>query len=354
MMRLVRTALLFTLPAIHLLGAPASSQTRVVRSEPAAGETIGAGQRSVRVWFDALEDPGDVTLTLQGPAGEIPLTGAHTMGESDVMATLGAALTEGEYALSWKSPSAEGTTRFRVGAAADEAAVPSYEPPLDIGIVLYDGAEPLDVFGPLEMWMNAGPELIRVHLIAEEKRGIVMTTTGYPAEMAPRVQAQYSFADAPELDVLMVPGGIGTLREVNNDAMVEFVAARAENAAMVTSVCTGSAILAKAGLLDGERATGNKAFFSYVASHGPETEWVKEARWVESGRVMTSSGVSAGIDMSLALIARFFGDSGASMIAAMTEYEWHREADEDPFASNLDLAMPAIQTMQKSADAQQP
>ena len=105
-------------------------------------------------------------------------------------------------------------------------------------------------------------------------------------------------------DLILVPGGIGTRREVDNPRLLEWLNQRAAAAILVTSVCTGAALLARAGLLDGKRATTNKRAFAWVASQGPEVNWIKQARWVEDGKFATSSGVSAGIDMALALIAR--------------------------------------------------
>ncbi len=233
--------------------------------------------------------------------------------------------------------------------AAGQSDSLSYDPPLDIGVVLYDGAEPLDVFGPLEMWLNAGPGLIRVHLIADSARPVALTTVTYPSEIAPKVEARYGYDDAPPLDVLLVPGGIGTLREVDNQQLLDFIAERAAEVRLMTSVCTGSAILAKAGVLDGLPATGNKAFFSYIAGFGPKTEWIKEARWVDAGHVMTSSGVSAGIDMSLAVVARFFGEDAARSLAQATEYEWNEDAGRDPFVGNLDSAMPYLDSLEAVA-----
>ena len=200
--------------------------------------------------------------------------------------------------------------------------------------------------------MNAGPDNIRVHLIAEERRRIVLTTTSYPKALAPRVTAQYSFADTPELDVLMVPGGIGTLVEVDNPAMINFLREQVAKVAVATSVCTGSALYAKAGLLDGVKATGNKVFFDYIVSQGA-ADWQLEARWVESGRFFTSSGVSAGIDMSLAVIARFFGVDAARMIAIGAEYEWNEDADRDPFAKYANTATPYVDMLRERFLAEQ-
>jgi transcriptional regulator GlxA family with amidase domain len=98
------------------------------------------------------------------------------------------------------------------------------------------------------------------------------------------------------------------------------------------SVCTGSALLARAGLLDGIRATSNKRAFDWVVSQGPAVKWIGQARWVEDGKFATSSGVSAGIDMALAIIARVLGTETAEKDAIGMEYEWHRDAAWDPFA----------------------
>jgi transcriptional regulator GlxA family with amidase domain len=97
-------------------------------------------------------------------------------------------------------------------------------------------------------------------------------------------------------------------------------------------VCTGTALLARPGLLDGRRATTNKAVFQWVADQGPKVEWIRAARWVEDGHFFTSSGVSAGMDMSLAVIAKLVGQDMADALATGAEYDWHRDASWDPFA----------------------
>ena len=106
------------------------------------------------------------------------------------------------------------------------------------------------------------------------------------------------------------------------------------------SVCTGSALLAKAGLLDGLRATSNKQFFGLAASQSEKVEWVEAARWVDAGRFVTSSGVSAGMDMAIAVIERLFGTERAEAICALTEYTRHGDASSDPFAKHLNEMMP--------------
>ena len=194
---------------------------------------------------------------------------------------------------------------------------------MTLGVVLYEGFELLDVFGPMEMFAYA--EQIKMVMIAETA-GTVKSGQGVV------VMADYGFDDAPKLDIIMVPGGAGTFRELRNEAYLSFLQERAPKAQITTSVCSGSAILAKAGILDGKRATSNKQFFDLATEQSDKVDWVWEARWVDDGNVITSSGVSAGMDMALHIIARLFGTETAEAIAIGTEYEWHRDADVDPFA----------------------
>ena len=132
--------------------------------------------------------------------------------------------------------------------------------------------------------------------------------------------------------MLLVPGGIGTRALVEDTGFLAGISAHAAHAELVMSVCTGSGLLARAGILDGRRATSNKAAFAWATEQGPKVEWVKEARWVWDGKFVSSSGVAAGIDMSLAVIAHLAGDEFAQNLADRTEYEWHRDAAWDPFA----------------------
>jgi transcriptional regulator GlxA family with amidase domain len=196
-----------------------------------------------------------------------------------------------------------------------------------VGVLLFEGFELLDVFGPLEAWgMHAEISAACEIVTTAEKAGAVKSAQG------PRALADYTLADCPLIDVILVPGGIGTRREVNNAAVMEWLRRRAAEAEIVASVCTGAALLARAGLLDGRRATSNKLSFRWVTEQGPDVEWVRQARWVEDGKFATSSGVSAGIDMTLALIARLAGAEVAERIATQMEYEWHRDPSWDPFA----------------------
>jgi putative intracellular protease/amidase len=208
-------------------------------------------------------------------------------------------------------------------AAPVPAAAPSDADPIVIGIVLYPGFEVLDVFGPVEMWAN--DPSFQVVFIAETA-GDVRSAQGAI------VKAEYGFADTPTLDVLMVPGGAGTMAELENPAMLDFIRKQDATTDFTTSVCTGSALLAKAGVLKGRKATSNKAAFSLAVQQDPSVDWKKKARWVEDGKYFTSSGVSAGTDMALALVARIHGLDHAKALAASLEYRWNPRADDDPFA----------------------
>ncbi|WP_234974115.1 DJ-1/PfpI family protein [Xanthomonas perforans] len=169
---------------------------------------------------------------------------------------------------------------------------------------------------------------VRIVMLGE-RVGAVASSAG------PTVAVECALDSAPPVDILMVPGGMGTRREVDNAALVAGIARLAHTAPHVTSICTGAALLARAGLLYGRRATTNKRAFAWVTSQGPKAEWVKRARWVEDGHLFTSSGVSAGTDMALALIAKIFGHDAAKEVASIAEYVWNEDAGDDPFATAL-------------------
>jgi transcriptional regulator GlxA family with amidase domain len=196
--------------------------------------------------------------------------------------------------------------------------------PIVVGAVLFDGFELLDIFGPLEMF-GLLEDKARILMLAEQ-------SGKFRSHAGPSAQAEIGLASAPPLDVLLVPGGMGTRTLIDNAAFLTSLARAARQSQWVTSVCTGSIVLAQAGLLDGQRATSNKRVFRWVQSRWPAIQWVPEARWVESGNVWTASGVSAGMDMALALIARIFDRPTAQETANRAEYEWHADSGRDPFA----------------------
>lgn len=197
-----------------------------------------------------------------------------------------------------------------------------------LGAILFGDFELLDLYGPLEMFGNIGPELTIVTIA--EHAGPVRSAQG------PSTLADSSFADAPALDLILVPGGFGTFEQQENTAILDFLKATAATAEVVMSVCSGSGILAHAGLLDGRKATSNKLFFGAITGSSTAVDWQKDARWVEDGNIFTSSGVSAGTDMSLGVIAKLYGTERAKSIAVMTEYEWQSDPSVDPFVQYID------------------
>ncbi|KAI8466911.1 MAG: class I glutamine amidotransferase-like protein [Monoraphidium minutum] len=257
------------------------------------------------------------------------------------------------------------------------AAVPPAEPgaastpqpaKLFVGVLLFPGFEPLDFVGPINLFgavgKRPGADAELEMLYIAEAAGPVTSVTGNLT-----VVASHSFADLPPpsggggeaaagggdateaaggggapparprapLDWLLVPGGVGTRREVSNPALLSFLSgwcAPAAGLAVVMSVCTGAALLAAAGALDGRRATTNKIAFDWVASVAPGAgvAWQRRARWVRDGRVVTSSGVSAGADMAVAVIKAELGPAAAGWAAKYNEYTPATEAGEDPFA----------------------
>ena len=194
-----------------------------------------------------------------------------------------------------------------------------------IGALIFPGFELLDMFGPLQMFGLLKDEF-EIFMVAEVEGDV-------PSNQGPRAIADATFETRASFDLVLVPGGQGTRNEVNNPTTISWLKKVQPDAEIMLSVCTGSALFAKAGLLDGVRATTNKEAFDWVASQGPQVEWVKKARWVRDGSYFTSSGISAGMDMSLAVISHLLGKERAEQVAIWAEYNWHQDPDRDPFAA---------------------
>lgn len=193
-----------------------------------------------------------------------------------------------------------------------------------VSVVLFDGFELLDVFGPVEI-LSVLPDQFRISMVAREA-GLVASSQGT------RVEATESLTDTGEVDIVLVPGGIGWLKLVDDNDFLDQLRSYVTDATLVTSVCTGSAILAAAGLLEGYRATSNKRSFEKVVRHGDSVRWERRARWVQDRDRWTSSGVAAGIDMTAALIADLFGHDAARHAGDVIEYDPQTDPDHDSFA----------------------
>lgn len=190
-----------------------------------------------------------------------------------------------------------------------------------IAIVLFDDFETLDAMGPVEVF----------GLLPECAVGF-LSRTGGEVRSSQGVTVKTEPADVSRIDALLVPGGQGTRRLSADTGYLVWLRGIAEQARLCMTVCTGSALLARTSLLDGLRATSNKRAFEWVTSLHDRVCWQPRARWVREGKFYTSSGISAGIDMALQVVADFRGREQALAIARRMEYLWNDDADTDPFA----------------------
>ncbi len=187
-----------------------------------------------------------------------------------------------------------------------------------IGILLFDGVEELDAVGPWEVlsyWTRRSPE--------DGFQVVTLSQSGGPVACAKglTVEAQHSYADVPDLDVLVYPGGRGTRPQVDDQAQLEWVRTQREQVPLMTSVCTGSLVYAAAGLLQGRPATTHWAALDLLAELDPTIELRPDDRFVDDGDVITASGVSAGIDMALHLVARLAGPDRAREVRRGIQYD---------------------------------
>ncbi len=199
-------------------------------------------------------------------------------------------------------------------------------PAWNTAILVFDGVEVLDFAGPFEVFsrtrLEPGLESrrrddtapFRVYTVAPEQREIVATG-------GLRVTANFTFEDAPRADLLVVPGGFGTRALVEHAVTLDYLRRAAADAQLVTSVCTGAALLARAGLLRGKRATTHFGSYDWLASLDPTITVERGVRYVDDG-VVTSAGVSAGMDMAFAVVEKRCGREVAEETARYIEYRW--------------------------------
>ncbi|MBV8237021.1 MAG: DJ-1/PfpI family protein [Acidimicrobiia bacterium] len=181
------------------------------------------------------------------------------------------------------------------------------------GILLFDQAEELDFAGPLEVFGMACQDGDRVVTVAERSEPV-------RANLGLRVVPDHSVADAPPLDVLVVPGGFGTRREADNPVLLDWIKQVAAGCTWVTSVCTGSMLLEAAGVIDGRNVTTHWAMIDTFRSKDTVTV-LDGRRYVRDGNVVTAAGVSAGIDMSLWVVGQLYGVEHARGVQRMMEYD---------------------------------
>lgn len=188
---------------------------------------------------------------------------------------------------------------------------------LAIGILVFDDAEELDFVGPWEVFTMANAvakDSHRVLLIAEREAPI-------RCAKGMRVLPDVMLAETPALDVLLIPGGQGTRREVENEPLLAWIAKTAADCRWVTSVCTGALLLTAAGPARGKRVTTHWSFVEVLRKRGEAREVLENVRYVRDGNVVTAAGVSAGIDMTLWLTGQIHGPDFARKVQRGMEYD---------------------------------
>lgn len=201
---------------------------------------------------------------------------------------------------------------------------------MNVAVLLFEEFETLDVFGPVEIFGRlkedyqikfyslVGGDVSNSHGVMIPTRKLAAIKTG--------------------VDIFIIPGGYGTRTEVKNKSLLKIIQKISEFSKFVLTVCTGTALLAKTGLLDYKKATTNKIAFDWVITNGTNVDWVKKARWVVDGKFYTSSGVSAGMDMTLGFLKDIHGVSVARCVASEIEYEWIEDSENDSFYNKEKLS----------------
>ena len=186
-----------------------------------------------------------------------------------------------------------------------------------VAVLLFDDVEVLDFAGPFEVFGVAGgsERLYDVFTVAQFARPII-------ARNQLSINPDYAFDQMPQADVLVLPGGFGTRREKNNEAVLEFVRKRTAAAENVVSVCSGALLLAKAGLLAGQYATTHGGALAELALDEPTCKILPGARVVDNGKLVVSAGIAMGIEASLYTVAKHHGQGLASATAEYMEYDW--------------------------------
>ena len=197
---------------------------------------------------------------------------------------------------------------------------------MKVSVLLFEDFETLDVFGPVEI-LGRLKDFYQISFYSQEG-GIVKNGHGI-AMITGRLDDLVNGTD-----ILLIPGGYGTRIEVSNQVLINMIRQISLLSKYVFTVCTGTAILARTGLLDGKKATTNKKAFDWVMTQGEKVNWQKKARWCVDGNYYTSAGVSAGMDMTLGFLSDIHGREFARKTARDIEYDWKENCDDDSFYYN--------------------
>ncbi len=189
----------------------------------------------------------------------------------------------------------------------------------NVAILVFDDVEVLDAFGPFEVFGVSGfgmsEELpFHVYTVAEHEGPII-------ARNGLSVNPTYTIANCPQPNLLLIPGGFGTRRLLENTTILNWIAAQVDRVELLLSVCTGALLLAKTGLLKGLSATTHWGSIDTLQNLAPDTHVYPDKRYVDNGKIILSAGVSAGIDMSLYVVSRLLGEEQASKTARHMQYD---------------------------------
>lgn len=193
----------------------------------------------------------------------------------------------------------------------------------NVAIFIFDDVEVLDFAGPFEVFNVTGdvidPAPFKTYTVAMSDRPV-------KARGSLSINPHYTVENCPQPDILLIPGGWGTRALLNEQPVLDWITAQSEKVEYLLSVCTGALLLGKAGLLDGLQATTHHDTFDLFRRIAPETTVIEDKRFVDEGNIITSGGISAGIDMALYLVQRLIGDEKLKLTTNEMEWQWHQEA----------------------------
>lgn len=194
---------------------------------------------------------------------------------------------------------------------------------MKVAVLLFEDFETLDVFGPVEI-LGRLKDYYQISFYSL-LGGIVKNSHGVSINTEKLNEIKNG------VDIFLIPGGFGTRKEVDNILLIDKIREISQSSKFVFTVCTGSSLLARTGLLDGKNATSNKNAFNWVITQGKNVKWIKKARWTVDDKYYTSSGVSAGMDMTLGFLSKLHGIEFARKAAFDIEYNWQENKDDDNF-----------------------
>ncbi|KAG0238167.1 hypothetical protein BGW42_007158 [Actinomortierella wolfii] len=206
--------------------------------------------------------------------------------------------------------------------------LPEGNPPLTFGAFVYPSVDILDLMGVIRVFGHkqlAQFNQTKILLVGETMDPVL-------SSQQVKVYPDVTFDTAPRLDYFLLPGARAAEQVIANQELMKRIVERVDESRWCLTVCTGAAILAATGRMDGRYMTTNKVAWNKYIDFGPKVKWVKRARWVQDGKYVSSSGVSAGIDMAFFVVSELYGEKFATQFANWIEYTRHTDANDDPFS----------------------